>query len=136
MARSFATALRNARADAITTFIGASGFLRVYDGTPPANANTVLSGNTLLAELALSATFAPAASGGVLTANAIANDASANNTGTASFYRLLRSDGTTVSEQGTVTATGGGGDMTFNTVSFVAGGPVAVSSFVSTEGNP
>ena len=82
MTVSFSTTTRNAMLDAITTAIGSSGLFRIYDGTPPASANAALSGNTLLAELALSATYAAAAASGVLTANAIATDASANATGT------------------------------------------------------
>lgn len=134
MTVSLTTAVRNAKLDAITTAVGSSGLLRIYDGTPPANANTALSGNTLLAELALSATFAAAAASGVLTANAISNDASANATGTASFYRIYKSDGTTVIAQGTAGTSGT--DMILNTTSIVSGGPVAVSSFTFTEGNP
>lgn len=112
----------------------ATGSLRIYDGTPPASANAALSANTLLANCPLNATFAPAASGGVLTANAISNDASADATGTASFFRLLKTDGTTVVAQGTVGTSGA--DLNLNTVSLVAGGPVAISSLVWTEGNP
>lgn len=92
MTVSFSTTTRNAMLDAITTAIGSSGLFRIYDGTPPASANAALSGNTLLAELALSATYAAAAASGVLTANAITTDASANATGTATFYRLYKSE--------------------------------------------
>jgi hypothetical protein len=133
MTVSFTTAVRNARADAITTAIGSSGTLRIYDGTPPASANAALSSNTLLANLALSATYAAGASGGVLTASAISNDASADATGTATFYRILKSDGTTVIEQGTVSTSGA--DLNLNTTSIVIGGPVAITSKTFTEGN-
>jgi len=133
MAISFTTAVRNARADTITSQIGTSGLLRIYDGTPPASANAALSGNTKLAELALSATAAGAASGAVLTFSAISNDASADATGTASFYRIYKSDGTTVISQGTVGTSGA--DLNLNTTAIVSGGPVAVSSFTYTEGN-
>jgi len=133
MTVSFTTAVRNARADAITTAIGASGFIRIYDGTPPASANAALSGNNVLAELALSATYAAAASGGVLTASAISNDAAANATGTATFYRMLKADLTTVIEQGTVSTSGA--DLNLNTTSIVVGGPVAITSKTFTEGN-
>ena len=71
MTISLSTTIRNAEADAITSAIGSNGLLRIYSGTPPATVGTALSGNTQLAELALSATAAPAASGGVLTFNAI-----------------------------------------------------------------
>ena len=132
MAISLTTTLRNGTLDAITTAIGTSGLLRVYDGTPPANVGTALSGNTLLATCPLSSTAAPAASGGVLTFNAITTDTSADATGTASFFRLLTSGATGVA-QGTVGTSGA--DLNFNTVSFVSGAAVAVSSLVFTAGN-
>ena len=132
MTAGYVTALRNARADEITAAIGSNGLLRIYDGTRPATGGAA---TTLLAELALGATFAPAASGGVLTANAITQDASANATGTATWFRLTTSGGTAVVD-GSVTATGGGGDLELNTTSLVSGGPVAVTSLTITEGNP
>lgn len=134
MAISFAAATKNARADNLTSTIGNAALLRIYNGTPPANADTALSGNTLLAELTCSSPFAPAASGGVLTASGITQDSSANATGTASFFRIYKSDGTTSVMQGTCTATGGGGDLQLNTTSIAATQPVQVSSFVLTEG--
>lgn len=133
MTLSYTTAIRNARLDEITSQIGASGLLRIYSGTPPADVNTALAGNTLLAELPCSATFAAAASSGVLTANAITSDASADATGTASFFRVLTS-GASARIQGTVGA--GSGDLSLNTVSIVTGAQVAVSSFAITGGNP
>ena len=133
MTLSYITALRNARLDAITSQVGASGLFRIYDGTPPASANAGLSSNTLLAELTLNATFAPAASSGVLTLNAITSDSSADATGTASFFRLLTSGGT-AKLQGTVGTSGA--DLNLNTVSIVTGAQVACSSFVITAGNP
>lgn len=131
MALGFATGLRNARADAITTFAGASGKLRFYNGTQPATGGTA---TTLLAELTCNATFAPAASGGVLTLNSITSDTSADATGTATWFRLVKSDGTTHVMDGTVNTSGG--DINMNTVSFVLGAQIAVTSFVVTEGNP
>lgn len=113
-------------ADAITTAAGGSALLRIYDGTIPANVAAAITG-TLLAELTCNATFAPGASGGVLTLNAITADSSANNTGTASHFRILTSGATAVL-QGTVTVTGGGGDLTLNTTSIVAGGTVSVTT--------
>jgi len=131
MAIQLRTTERNGFLDAITSAISTSGLLRIYSGTPPATVATALSGNTLLAELALSSTFAPAASSGVLTANSITSDTSADATGTASFFRLLTSGGTAI-VQGTVTATGGGGDLTFASTSFVAGYTISITSFTLT----
>ena len=132
MALSYTTAVRNSMLDEITAAIGSSGLLRIYDGTPPASVNNALSGNTQLAELALSATAAGAASSGTLTFSAISNDTSADATGTASFFRLLTSGGSAV-VQGTVGTSGS--DINFDSVSFVAGGTVSVSSLAFTGGN-
>lgn len=131
MALSFTDARANAMLDTLTTSAN-SGKLRIYSGTPPADADTALSGNTQLAELTMNATSAPAASGGVWTANAITSDSAADATGTASFFRMLASNGTTVLYQGTVTATGGGGDLELGTVSIVANAVISVSSLTIT----
>lgn len=133
MTISIKTSTRNGMLDKITTDIGTSGLMRIYDGTPPADVNTALSGNTLLAELALASAFAPAASGGVLTGNAITADSSANATGTATFFRIVTSGGTAIM-QGTVgTVTG---DAIINTTSIVAGGNVSCLSLQMTAPNP
>jgi hypothetical protein len=110
-----------------------SGLLRVYDGTRPADADTALSGNTLLAELTLNSTAFPAASAGVLTANAITSDSSANATGTASFVRIVETGGSTVIMDLSVSATGGGGEVQFSTLSFVSGVVVSMSSLTITN---
>tara|TARA_R110000868_G_scaffold4119_4_gene25006 strand:+ start:2023 stop:2391 length:369 start_codon:yes stop_codon:yes gene_type:complete len=117
-------------ADVITTRVSTSGLIKIYTGTPPATVGTALSGNTLLGTLACSATFAAGASGGVLTASTVSNDVSADATGTAAFFRLFQSDGTTAIMQGTVGTSGA--DLNFNTVSFVSGGIVSITSFTIT----
>ena len=130
MAIAYAVTIRNARLDAVTTGAGASALLRFYDSTRPATGGTA---TTLLAELVCNATFAPAASGGVLTLNAIADDASANATGTATWFRIVKSDGTTHAMDGDVGTSGS--DLNMSTVSFVETAVIAVTSFVVTGGN-
>ncbi len=129
MTLGLSTALRNAMLDEITTAIGSNGLLRIYDGTRPATGGTA---TTLLAELALSATAAAAASGGVLTLNSITADSSANATGTATWHRITTSGGTTVIDGSVGTS---GADLNLNTTSIVAGANVAVSSYTITDGN-
>lgn len=133
MAVKFPAAFRNTRADTVTSRAGSGALLRIYSGTRPANADTAPAG-TLLAELTCGSPFAPAASGGVLTANAITQDSSANATGTATWFRLVNSAGTTTVMDGDVTATGGGGDLELVTTSIVATQPVQVTAFTFTEG--
>lgn len=116
----------NAEADALTPLF-ASGYLRIYSGTQPATADTALSGNTLLAELRFNATAFGAASSGLLTANAITSDTSADNSGTATFFRALKSDGTTVLMDGNVGTSGT--NMVVATTTITAGQTVSCSSF-------
>jgi hypothetical protein len=56
-------------------------------------------------------------------------------TGTAAHWRLYASGGTTCHSQGTVTATGGGGDMTVDNTSFASGQTFNVTAFTRTAGN-
>lgn len=106
------------------------GHLRIYAGTVPADADD--PPGTLLAELNMSnPAFQAAAMAGaeaVAQAHAIAADSSADASGTATYFRLYKSDGTTVVAQGTVSATGGGGELQLGTTSITAGLQVAVTS--------
>ncbi len=131
MAIAYNTTTRNAMMDSITTRAGASAKLRIYNGTQPATGGTA---TTLLAELTCNSTFAPSASSGVLTLNAITQDSSADNTGTATWFRIVQSDGSTHVLDGTVGTSGA--DLNLTTVSIVSGQPVSVTSFVLTDGNP
>lgn len=132
MALSYNTTLRNARLDAIASQVGANGRLRIYDGVPPANVGAALSGNNLLADLPCGAAFAPAASGGVLSPN-LPTTTNAALTGTASFYRVTTSGGAAVMQGLAATS---GSDLNLNTTNIVAAGPVQVTSWSITEGNP
>jgi hypothetical protein len=130
MALGFVTSLRNARADEISSAIGNAGLVRIYDSTRPATGG---SATTLLAECTAGTPFAPSASGGVLTANSITADASANATGTATWFRITTSGGTAIIDGNCGTS---GSDMNLTTTSIVATQPVSITSCVLTEGNP
>ena len=138
MALSLTTTVRNNMLDQITSAISTSGLLRIYDGTAPANVGTALSGNTLLAEGTLPADWmAPSASGvkaktGTWTLTG-QTGAGAGTAGT--FYRLYDSGGSTCHEQGTFTATGGGGDMTVDNNSIADGQLVTIATYQKTAGN-
>jgi len=137
MALAYKATIRQAMLDAITTGAGANALLRIYNGARPA---TNGAATTLLAELTCNATFAPAASGTTdgaavtLTLNSITQDASANNTGTATWFRIVQSNGTTFVLDGDVGTSGS--DLNLTTTSITATQPVSISSFVITEGNP
>jgi hypothetical protein len=126
-------AARDAAANAVTALCN-NGRLRIYAGTPPANANTALSGNTLLAELTFGATAFGAASSGVATANAIGADTSADATGAPTFFRAFQSDGTTVVFQGTAGASGVDLELSgLSSGDIVTGANVSVSSLTYTQ---
>ncbi len=133
MALQFSAAVRNARLDAIETAIGASAILRIRTGAVPANCAAADSG-TVLATLNLPSDYQAAASGGVKTLAGTWQDTSADASGTAAHFRLYASDGTTCHMQGTVTATGGGGDLEVQNTSFAAGQAFSISTFTLTEG--
>lgn len=125
----YSQANRHTFLDAITTSIGASGLLRIYDGAQPATVATALGAQVKLAELALSATFAPGAAAGVLTANAITADASADATGTATWGTLTTAAGTRIADFSVGTS---GADLNLNSVAITAGANVAVTALTIT----
>lgn len=131
MANNLKTSIvaRNAALDAIAALAN-NGYLRIYDGAQPATPETAVSGQTLLAELRMNATAFPAASGGILTANAITSDTVINATGTATWYRLLKSDGTTVLWDGSVGTASA--DMILNAVALVANAQLDISTLTYT----
>ena len=115
----------NGEADFIGTALD-SGFIRIYDGSQPANADTALSGQTLLAELTFGADAFGAAVAGLITANAVNSDASANATGTATWARLLKTDGTSVVMDGSVGTSAA--NVVINSTAISAGAAVNCSA--------
>lgn len=134
MTVQFSTAVRNAMLDAHETVIGASAILEVRSGAQPANCAAGASG-TILATINLPSDWAADASGGSKVKSGTFQDLSADNTGTAAHYRLWDSTKTVCHEQGSVTATGGGGDMTVDNTSFVSGQAFTVTQFTLNAGN-
>ncbi len=134
MALQFSVSVRNARLDAVESTIGTSAILKVRSGSAPADCATADSG-TVLATVSLPTDWMAAASGGAKAKSGTWQDASADATGTAGHVRLYASDGTTCHAQGTITATGGGGDLTVSNTSFASGQEFTVTSFTLTEGN-
>lgn len=103
------------------------GTLVLYSGTAPAGPNEALSGDTVLATFTFSAAGSwSAPSAGVLNMALAATTVTAAATGTASFFRILNSSGTALI-QGTVTATGGGGDITISSTSITSGDGVSIT---------
>lgn len=134
MSLQFSTSVRNARLDAVESTVGTSAVLKIKSGSAPANCAAADSG-TVLATLSLPSNWMADAASGAKALLGTWQDASADNAGTAAHFRIYDSGGTTCHLQGTVTATGGGGDMTIDNTSLAAGQQVNVTSFTLTDGN-
>lgn len=126
MATRTALTGRNASLDAMNTRL-ANGLIRIYTGAQPATPETAASG-TLLATLTLPST-AGSVAGGVFTAGTIVSDSSADATGTAGWFRVFQSDGTTVEFDGLV-----GAELTLSSTSVVATGTVSITALTYTLG--
>lgn len=137
MAIQYSVSLRNAQLDQIETTTGASARLHLYSGTVPANCATAPTG-TLLVNMALPADWMSAASAGSkarLGTWSGTGTAGAGSGTAAGYFRIVDSAGTTCHMQGTVTITGGGGDMTLDNPNIANGQAVTVNTFTVTAGN-
>jgi len=133
MAFQFSTTARNAALDAIETTVGTSAVLEIRTGAAPANCGAAATG-TVLATLNLPSDWMANASGGSKSMLGTWEDTSADATGTAGHFRIWDSTKTTCHIQGSVTAAGGGGDMTLDNTSIAAGQDITVTSFSDTAG--
>lgn len=127
-------AVRNARLDAIETIVGTSPILRMRSGAPPANCAASDTG-TVAATLNLPSDWLANANAGAKAKAGTWEDLSADATAVVGHFRIYDSTGTTCHQQGTVTATGGGGDMTVDNTSFAAGQAFAITGYTLTDGN-
>jgi hypothetical protein len=134
MTLQLSVAVGNARLDSIETTVGTSPIMTIRSGAAPADCATANSG-TVLATLTLPSDWMAAASSRSKAKAGTWTDASADNTGTAAHFRIHDSGATTCHLQGTVTATGGGGDLTVDNTSFAAAQAFTVTAFTLTDGN-
>lgn len=132
MALQYSVAVANAKLDAIETTIGTAAVLKIYSGSIPANVAAARTG-TVLATLTLPSDWMAAAASGVKAKAGTWQDASADATGTAGYFTIFASDGTTAHIQGTVGVSAS--DMIVDSVSFTAGQSFTINSFSITAGN-
>ncbi len=114
------------------TLVGAftnSSVIKVYDGSQPATPETAITSQNLLCTITLPSSSAFSSSNGVMTAAAIAN-ATITATGTAAWFRWLKSDLSTVIADGNISTSGA--DMNLNSLSLVSGAVLATSAFTFT----
>lgn len=134
MAIQLSVAVRNARLDAVETTIGVSAKLQMWSGSPPASCATAASG-TKLVEDTLASDWAANASGGSKSFNNTPIVGTGLAGGTAGYFRIVDNAGTTCHTQGTITATGGGGDMTVDNTSIAVSQAVNVTGFTLFDAN-
>jgi hypothetical protein len=129
MARQLSTTTRNRYRDAWVAAFPAGTFLRFYSAAPTGVANA--PGGTLLGEGTLPAT--PFTSGtGAVTKNGtwtVTGQAGAGSGTAVLSYRLV--NGSDI-EEGTVTVTGGGGDLTLDNVSIANAQLATINTFTRT----
>lgn len=120
----YSNGTRDAQQQGLITYAGSGAIIRIYEGTQPSNANTAISGQTLLVSLTISGSFGTD-SNGTITLSSVSNG-TAVATGTGQFFRIVKSDGTTVVMDGSVGTSSA--DMILNNTSIANGQTVSISS--------
>jgi len=126
---SLAEATANEIADAVAALCD-GGSIQIYDGTQPADPDTAVTTQTLLATCTFGSPAFLAAVAGVATAHAITQDASADVTGTAAWFRVLGAGSAPVMD-GTV-GVGVNFDCNVPTTAVTAGAAFAIDSMTIT----
>jgi len=138
MALQNSVAVRNALLDSWETTIGTSPVINFYAETQTANCAAAAPA-TLIATGTLPADWSSAAAGGqktILNGPFTVTGVAAAGAGTpAVSYRIYDSTGTTCHEQGSITTTGGGGEIELNNTSIANGQTVSLTSQTRVAGN-
>jgi hypothetical protein len=134
MALQFSVAVRNVRLDAIDTLIGASAILMIRTLAPPVNCAAADAG-VVLSTVNLPVNWMNPAAGGIKTYIAVWQDLLADASGVAGHFRVYDNGLLACHMQGTVTATGGGGDMTVDNINFAVNQSFTITQFTLTDGN-
>ena len=114
------------------TTLGATPILRIYQGTKPVDCQAPIGGATQLFTLTLPTDWmTPTTPGTVVKNGTWAGPIGADGTG--QFYRLWKVGATVCEEQGTVTATGGGGDLEVDNLAFVTGQTCTITAWTRTQ---
>ena len=132
MALQYSTTLRNNQLDQVESTISTTPILRIYTGTAPSACVDAATG-TLLVEMTLPSDWMAAASSGSKAKSGTWEDTSANGTGTAGYFRVWDSAGTTCHIQGTCGE--GTGDLQLDNTDIATGQKVTVTTFTISAGN-
>lgn len=107
----YSNGTRNAQQQGLISYAGSGARIRLYQGTQPATANDPITTQTLLVECVISGPFGTDSNGSLTLGSVTAG--TATTTGTASFFRIVKSDGSTVIMDGSVGVAGA--DLNLNT---------------------
>ena len=120
----YSNGTRNAQQEGLITYAGSGTIIHLYTGTQPANANTALSGNTLLVSLTVAGGFGTDSNGTLTLGTVSPNTAVA--AGTVTFFRITKSDNSTVVMDGSVGTSGA--DLNLNTTTINLNDTVSITS--------
>jgi hypothetical protein len=135
MSMNLSMAVRNNMLDAIESAIGTAAILAMCSGSKPSACASAETG-TRLVTMNLPSDYLANAASASKAKSGTWQDSSADASGTIGYFRIYDSTGTTCHLQGSITATGGGGDMTVDNTNVAAGQVVTVTAFTLNAGNP
>jgi hypothetical protein len=127
----YSNGTRDAQQTGLITYAGSGSIIRLYDGTQPTNANTAISTQTLIVSLVVSGSFGTDSNGSITLGTVTNGTAVASSTAT--FFRIVKSDGTTVVMDGSVGTSGA--DMNLNSTVISSGQLVAITAGTIIRGN-
>lgn len=133
MALQLSVAARDALLDAIETAVGTSPYLDIRTGAQPADCSSADAG-TEIEHMALPSDWMASASSGSK-AKSGTWSGSADAGGTAGHFRLKDSTDTTCHMQGSVTASGGGGQLELDNTVIASGQAITITAFTLTAPN-
>lgn len=110
-ALKYSNGTRHAQNEGLITYAGTGAKICLYQGTAPTNANTGITTQTLLVTCVIAGAFGTDTDGTLTLGTVTSGTAVA--TGTAQFFRVFKSDGSTVVMDGSVGTTGA--DLNLNT---------------------
>jgi hypothetical protein len=130
MTLEYSNATRHAQNEGLITYAGTNSLFNIYSGTQPANANTAITSQVLLVSMPIAGVFGTDVDG-TLTLGSVA-PANASASGTASFFRIVKSDASVIMD-GSVGLTAA--DLILNTVDIVASQSVDITAGTIIRGN-
>jgi len=127
----YSNSTRHSQNEGLIAFAGTGAIFSLYTGTQPANANTAITSQVLLVSMVIAGVFGTDTNG-TLTLGAVTAGTAANS-GTAAWFRIYKSDNTTVVMDGSVGLAGA--DLNLNSVSITALQTVGITSGTIIRGN-